>query len=672
MEQDKNNKKPKFSMSWIYMLVLFGLMAMYFFGGDTVGGSASKKVSYDEFKTYVNKGYASKIVINKDESTLKMYVNPQNTRDVFKQGVKNVGNNAYITTEFGSVDKVETFVEAEKKAGKFKGQLNYENKRGNDLFSILLSFGPILLFIFLWLYFMRRMGGGGSGGSGGVFNVGKSKAKMYEKGADINVTFKDVAGQAGAKQEVQEIVDFLKNPKKYTDLGGKIPKGALLVGPPGTGKTLLAKAVAGEAGVPFFSMSGSDFVEMFVGVGASRVRDLFRQAKEKSPCIIFIDEIDAVGRARSKNPAMGGNDERENTLNALLTEMDGFGTNSGVIILAATNRADMLDSALLRAGRFDRQINVDLPDLNERKEIFKVHLKPVKIDESVDVDMLARQTPGFSGADIANVCNEAALIAARHNKTHVGRQDFLDAVDRIIGGLEKKTKVMTEGERRTIALHEAGHATISWFLEHANPLVKVSIVPRGRALGAAWYMPEERQITTKEEMLDEMCATLGGRAAEELFVGHISTGAMNDLERVTKSAYGMIAYAGMSDRLPNICYYNNNEYNFQKPYSETTAKIMDDEVLSMINEQYQRAKNLLLEHKEGHNKLAALLLEREVIFAEDVEKIFGKRPWVSRSEEIMESQGGGGPETEGGKDDSQTAADNGEANAGTENGGEKV
>ena len=640
MEQDKNNKKPKFSMSWIYMLVLFGLMGMYVLGGDAVGGSASRKVSYDEFKTYVNKGYASKIVINKDESTLKMYVNPQNIRDVFKQGAKNTGKSPFVTTEFGSVDKVETFVEAEKKTGKFKGELNYENKRGNDLFNILLSFGPILLFIFLWLYFMRRMGGGGSGGAGGVFNVGKSKAKMYEKGTDINVTFKDVAGQAGAKQEVQEIVDFLKNPKKYTDLGGKIPKGALLVGPPGTGKTLLAKAVAGEAGVPFFSMSGSDFVEMFVGVGASRVRDLFRQAKEKSPCIIFIDEIDAVGRARSKNPAMGGNDERENTLNALLTEMDGFGTNSGVIILAATNRADMLDSALLRAGRFDRQINVDLPDLNERKEIFKVHLKPVKIDASVDVDMLARQTPGFSGADIANVCNEAALIAARHNKSHVGRQDFLDAVDRIIGGLEKKTKVMTEGERRTIALHEAGHATISWFLEHANPLVKVSIVPRGRALGAAWYMPEERQITTKEEMLDEMCATLGGRAAEEMFVGHISTGAMNDLERVTKSAYGMIAYAGMSDRLPNICYYNNNEYNFQKPYSETTAKIMDDEVLKMINEQYQRAKNLLNEHKEGHNQLAELLLEREVIFAEDVEKIFGKRPWVSRSEEIMESQGG--------------------------------
>ena len=626
-------------MSWIYMLVLFGLIAMYLLGGDSVG-SASKKVSYDEFKTFVNKGYASKIVINKDESTLKMYVNAQNIRDVFKQGAKNTGKNPFVTTEFGSVDKVETFIEAEKNTGKFKGELNYENKRGNDLFNILLSFGPILLLFFLWIYLMRRMGGGG-GGAGGVFNVGKSKAKMYEKGADINITFKDVAGQAGAKQEVQEIVEFLKNPKKYTDLGGKIPKGALLVGPPGTGKTLLAKAVAGEAGVPFFSMSGSDFVEMFVGVGASRVRDLFRQAKEKSPCIIFIDEIDAVGRARSKNPAMGGNDERENTLNALLTEMDGFGTNSGVIILAATNRADMLDSALLRAGRFDRQINVDLPDLNERKEIFEVHLKPVKIDESVDVDMLARQTPGFSGADIANVCNEAALIAARHDKTHVGKQDFLDAVDRIIGGLEKKTKVMTEGERRTIALHEAGHATISWFLEHANPLVKVSIVPRGRALGAAWYMPEERQITTKEEMLDEMCATLGGRAAEELFTGHISTGAMNDLERVTKSAYGMIAYAGMSDKLPNICYYNNNEYNFQKPYSETTAKIMDDEVLSMINEQYARAKDLLTKHKEGHNKLAELLLEREVIFAEDVEKIFGKRPWVSRSQEIMESENGG-------------------------------
>ena len=638
MEQNKNNKMPKFSMNWIYVLVIVGLVSVYLMGGDAVSGSTNKQVSYTEFKALVDKGYASRVIINKDESTLQMYVKPEHIRDVFHAGTQQTGKNPYVKVEFGSVDQVEKFLDTERSAGKFKGDLTYENRKGNDLLNILINFGPIIFIVFLWVFFMRRMGGGGAGGAGGVFNVGKSKAKMYEKGGEMNITFKDVAGQAGAKQEVQEIVEFLKNPKKYTDLGGKIPKGALLVGPPGTGKTLLAKAVAGEAGVPFFSMSGSDFVEMFVGVGASRVRDLFRQAKEKSPCIIFIDEIDAVGRARSKNPAMGGNDERENTLNALLTEMDGFGTNSGVIILAATNRADMLDSALLRAGRFDRQINVDLPDLNERKEIFQVHLKPVKTDPSVDIDMLARQTPGFSGADIANVCNEAALIAARHNKATVEKQDFLDAVDRIIGGLEKKTKVMTANEKRTIALHEAGHATISWFLEHANPLVKVSIVPRGRALGAAWYMPEERQITTKEEMLDEMCATLGGRAAEELFTGHISTGAMNDLERVTKSAYGMIAYAGMSDMLPNICYYNNNEYNFQRPYSETTAKIMDDEVLKMINEQYQRAKALLTEHKEGHNQLAELLIEKEVIFAEDVEKIFGKRPWQSRSAEIMEEK----------------------------------
>ena len=638
MEQNKNNKMPKFSMNWIYVLVIVGLVSVYLMGGDAVSGSTNKQVSYTEFKALVDKGYASRVIINKDESTLQMYVKPEHIRDVFHAGTQQTGKNPYVKVEFGSVDQVEKFLDTERGAGKFKGDLTYENRKGNDLLNILINLGPILFIVFLWVFFMRRMGGGGAGGAGGVFNVGKSKAKMYEKGGEMNITFKDVAGQAGAKQEVQEIVEFLKNPKKYTDLGGKIPKGALLVGPPGTGKTLLAKAVAGEAGVPFFSMSGSDFVEMFVGVGASRVRDLFRQAKEKSPCIIFIDEIDAVGRARSKNPAMGGNDERENTLNALLTEMDGFGTNSGVIILAATNRADMLDSALLRAGRFDRQINVDLPDLNERKEIFQVHLKPVKTDPSVDIDMLARQTPGFSGADIANVCNEAALIAARHNKATVEKQDFLDAVDRIIGGLEKKTKVMTANEKRTIALHEAGHATISWFLEHANPLVKVSIVPRGRALGAAWYMPEERQITTKEEMLDEMCATLGGRAAEELFTGHISTGAMNDLERVTKSAYGMIAYAGMSDMLPNICYYNNNEYNFQRPYSETTAKIMDDEVLKMINEQYQRAKALLTEHQEGHNQLAELLIEKEVIFAEDVEKIFGKRPWQSRSAEIMEEK----------------------------------
>ncbi len=644
MEKDKTPKMPKFNMNWIYGLVIVGLLAVYLAGGDAVAGSASKPVSYTVFKEYVNRGYASKIVVNKDESKLKMYVKPEHIRTVFRQGTDQTGKEPYVNVEFGSVENVETFIDTERKAGKFAGEYTYENKQGNSFMNILISFGPIIFLVLIWMFFMRRMGGGSAGGSG-VFNVGKSKAKMYEKGGELNVTFKDVAGQAGAKQEVQEIVEFLKNPQKYTELGGKIPKGALLVGPPGTGKTLLAKAVAGEAGVPFFSMSGSDFVEMFVGVGASRVRDLFRQAKEKSPCIIFIDEIDAVGRARSKNPNMGANDERENTLNQLLTEMDGFGSNSGVIILAATNRADILDSALLRAGRFDRQIHVDLPDLNERKEIFLVHLKPVKTDPSLDIDLLARQTPGFSGADIANVCNEAALIAARHDKKTVERQDFLDAVDRIIGGLEKKTKVMTAAEKRTIALHEAGHATISWFLEHANPLVKVTIVPRGRALGAAWYMPEERQITTKEEMLDEMCATLGGRAAEELFTGHISTGAMNDLERVTKSAYGMIAYAGMSDRLPNICYYNNNEYNFQRPYSETTAKVMDDEVLAMINSQYERAKQLLTEHKEGHNKLAQLLIEREVIFAEDVENIFGKRPWVSRSQEIMNEEGNAAGET---------------------------
>ena len=546
---------------------------------------------------------------------------------------KQVGQNPYVSVEFGSVDELERYLTSAQQQGKLV-DFSYDNKDSSVMTHLLFNVLPWVFILFLTLWFLRRMGGGATGG--GVFSVGKSKARMYEKGNDLGITFKDVAGQAGAKQEVQEIVEFLKNPKKYTELGGKIPKGALLVGPPGTGKTLLAKAVAGEAGVPFFSMSGSDFVEMFVGVGASRVRDVFHQAKEKAPCIIFIDEIDAVGRARSKNPSMGGNDERENTLNALLTEMDGFGTNSGVIVLAATNRADMLDKALLRAGRFDRQINVDLPDLQERKEIFQVHLKPVKTDNSLDIDFLARQTPGFSGADIANVCNEAALIAARHDSKTVSKQDFLDAVDRIIGGLEKKTKVMTATEKRTIAIHEAGHATISWFCEHANPLVKVSIVPRGQALGAAWYLPEERQITTKEQMLDEMCALLGGRAAEELFTGHISTGAMNDLERATKSAFGMIAYAGMSDKLPNICYYNNQEYQFQRPYSETTAKIMDDEVLKMINEQYDRAKRILTEHQKGHEELANLLITREVIFAEDVERIFGKRPWVSRSQEIFD------------------------------------
>ena len=637
-QEDPKMKMPKFNMNWIYILALAVIAALYFTSGST-NSSVRTEASYDQFKKMVMKGYASKIIVNTDKNTLQMFVKPEHIRDVFQQGVDKTGKEPAVEVQFGSVDQVEQFVDEAKKENKFSGDFSYENTKGNDIFGLILyNVLPIVFIIAMWVFIMRRMGGGGMGGASGIFNVGKSRAKMYEKGTATNVTFKDVAGQAGAKQEVQEIVDFLKNPQKYTELGGKIPKGALLVGPPGTGKTLLAKAVAGEAGVPFFSMSGSDFVEMFVGVGASRVRDLFRQAKEKSPCIIFIDEIDAVGRARSKNPAMGGNDERENTLNALLTEMDGFGTNSGVIILAATNRADMLDSALMRAGRFDRQIHVDLPDLNERKAIFQVHLKPIKTDETLDIDFLSRQTPGFSGADIANVCNEAALIAARHNCKTVGKQDFLDAVDRIIGGLEKKTKIMTDAEKRAIAIHEAGHATISWFCEHANPLVKVSIVPRGRALGAAWYLPEERAITTKDEMLDEMCATLGGRAAEELFLGRISTGAMNDLERVTKSAYGMIAYAGMSERLPNICYYNNTEYSFQRPYSETTAKIMDDEVLKMINEQYDRAKNILSEHKEGHNELAEILVQREVIFADDVEKIFGKRPWVSRSEELLEAQ----------------------------------
>ncbi|MDD6507540.1 MAG: ATP-dependent zinc metalloprotease FtsH [Prevotellaceae bacterium] len=633
---NKPPKMPRFNMNWFYGIIIVALAIIFFSGGGNLLGEGgdSKDAGYTQFKQYVEKGYASRVIINKDESTLRMYVNPKHIRDVFGRPASQVGASPYVNVEFGSVDELEKFLTAKQQQGKIT-TIDYENKKGNDFVNLLINIGPLLFFIVLWIFLMRRMGGGGTSG-GSVFNVGKSKAKLYEKANDLGITFKDVAGQEGAKQEVEEIVEFLKNPKKYTELGGKIPKGALLVGPPGTGKTLLAKAVAGEAGVPFFSMSGSDFVEMFVGVGASRVRDVFRQAKEKAPCIIFIDEIDAVGRARSKNPAMGGNDERENTLNALLTEMDGFGTNSGVIVLAATNRVDMLDKALLRAGRFDRQIHVDLPDLAERKAIFGVHLRPIKTDDTVDVDFLARQTPGFSGADIANVCNEAALIAARHNKKFVQKQDFLDAVDRIIGGLEKKTKVMTAEEKRTIALHEAGHATVSWFCEHADPLVKVSIVPRGQALGAAWYLPEERQITTKEQMLDEICALLGGRAAEELFTGHISTGAMNDLERATKSSYGMVAYAGMSDRLPNICYYNNQEYQFTRPYSETTAKIMDDEVLKMINEQYARAKQILTEHKEGHNKLAELLYAKEVIYAEDVEKIFGKRPWLSRSQEIIE------------------------------------
>ena len=614
------------------MFIAMTIAYLYFTSDDN--GGVNRELTYTEFKDMVTKGYASKIIAYND-NTVDMFIKPEYIKDVFKDNYKKVGRSPSVHVEVGSIDSLDKFLDKAQEEGHFTGEISYEKK--SDMFGAFFwNIAPIFFIVIIWIFIMRRMNGGGAGGGMNPFSVGKSKAQVYEKGDTANrVTFKDVAGQEGAKQEIQEIVDFLKQPQKYTELGGKIPKGALLVGPPGTGKTLLAKAVAGEADVPFFSMSGSDFVEMFVGVGASRVRDLFRQAKEKAPCIIFIDEIDAVGRARSKSPSMGGNDERENTLNQLLTEMDGFGTNSGVIILAATNRADILDKALLRAGRFDRQIHVDLPDLNERKAVFEVHLKPLKLDNTVDPETLARQTPGFSGADIANVCNEAALIAARHKKNAVGKQDFLDAVDRIIGGLEKKTKIMTINEKRSIALHEAGHATISWFLEHANPLIKVTIVPRGRALGAAWYMPEERQITTKEQMLDEMCATLGGRAAEELFIGQISTGAMNDLERVTKQAYGMVAYAGMSDRLPNLCYYNNEEYSFSKPYSERTAELIDEEVKRMINEQYERAKSVLTTHKEGHNQLAQLLMEKEVIFAEDVERIFGKRPWTSRSEEIM-------------------------------------
>ncbi|MDY6256600.1 MAG: ATP-dependent zinc metalloprotease FtsH [Bacteroidaceae bacterium] len=641
MDTNKNNtnnnnnrmQKPRFNFTWLYILLIAGLAFMIFTRHDT---SASRSVDYTTFKEFVEKGYVADVVINKDNNTLTLAIDSKHEKQVYGVASKNK-KPARIKVEFGSIDNLENFLDEQNKEGVFKGKVSYE--RDNDFISNLLwNFAPLIIIILIWIFIMRGMGSSGfMGGAGSIFSVGKSKAQLFEKD-DKNspqITFKDVAGQAGAKQEVQEIVDFLKKPEKYTNLGGKIPKGALLVGPPGTGKTLLAKAVAGEAGVPFFSLSGSEFVEMFVGVGASRVRDLFQQAKAKAPCIIFIDEIDAIGRARSKTAAMGGNDERESTLNQLLTEMDGFGTNSGIIIMAATNRADILDGALLRAGRFDRQIHVDLPDLNERKEIFMVHLKPLKIDETVDVAQLARQTPGFSGADIANVCNEAALIAARNNKDWVDKQCFLDAVDRIIGGLEKKTKLLTAQEKRTIALHEAGHATISWFLEYANPLVKVTIVPRGQALGAAWYMPEERQISTKEEILDEICATLGGRAAEELFTGRISTGAMNDLEKVTKRAYGMIAYAGMGEKLPNLCYYDNQEYQFNKPYSDKTAETIDEEVRNLISGEYERAKKVLLEHKDGHAQLAQRLIEKEVIFAEDLEEIFGKRPWTSRTDEIL-------------------------------------
>ena len=654
-----NIRKTRINFTWFYLIVGGILLYFLFFGEDNSNRVVEKE--YSELTDYIAKGYVEEITVY-DTDEVEAFLYKDSAKYVFTDMPINANIRPMVVSTLGSRDNFEKFIFEQKENGeKFNGKLRYR-KKPDYLGGLFWNFMPLIVIVAIWIFIMRRMSGGGGGAQGGVFNVGKSQAKLFDKTNTPSITFKDVAGQEGAKQEVKEIVDFLKNPQVYTELGGKIPKGALLVGPPGTGKTLLAKAVAGEANVPFFSMSGSDFVEMFVGVGASRVRDLFRQAKEKAPCIIFIDEIDAVGRARGKNPNMGGNDERENTLNQLLTEMDGFGTNSGIIVIAATNRADILDKALLRAGRFDRQIHVDLPDLNERKEVFGVHLRPLKLDTSVDVDTLARQTPGFSGADIANVCNEAALIAARNKKKAVDKQDFLDAIDRIIGGLEKKTKVMTQKEKETIAIHEAGHATISWFLEHANPLIKVTIVPRGRALGAAWYMPEERQITTKEQMLDEMCATLGGRAAEDVFTGHISTGAMNDLERVTKQSYAMIAYAGMSERLSNLCYYNNNEYSFNRPYSEKTAETIDNEVHTMITEQYERAKKLLLEHKEGHAELAKILIEREVIFAEDVEKIFGKRQWASRSEEIF-----GNGEKEGAKEETIETTDDEKASTTTTN-----
>ncbi|MEG1616179.1 MAG: ATP-dependent zinc metalloprotease FtsH [Bacteroidales bacterium] len=631
---NSGNKKPKFfkfNLYWMYSIIGILLVGLYLLNDN----SMTKEIGFTEFEKIAKEGGVDKVTVITNKDIVEAYLTDSAAQQIFHTTREKIGKNPMITVSVPSAEKFSDKVDEWRKDNNFKADVRYESS--SNFTDLIWTFGPFLLVIAFWFFLMRRMSGGGGGAGGGVFNVGKSKAQLFDKENSVQVTFKDVAGLSEAKTEVEEIVEFLKNPSKYTELGGKIPKGALLVGPPGTGKTLLAKAVAGEANVPFFSLSGSDFVEMFVGVGASRVRDLFRQAKEKAPCIVFIDEIDAVGRARGKNPNMGSNDERENTLNQLLTEMDGFGSNSGVIILAATNRADILDKALLRAGRFDRQIYVELPDLNDRKDIFRVHLHPIKLDESIDIDLLARQTPGFSGADIANVCNEAALIAARHGKSFVTKQDFMDAVDRIVGGLEKKTKITTVEEKRSIAIHEAGHATVSWFLQYASPLVKVTIVPRGKALGAAWYLPEERQITTKEQMCDELCATLGGRAAEEVFLGRISSGAANDLERVTKQAYAMIAYYGMSDKLPNLSYYDSTgqEYGFTKPYSDDTAKVIDAEVSALIKQEYERAKRILTEHAEGHGSLTKVLIEREVIYTDDLTAIFGKRPWTSRSEELL-------------------------------------
>jgi len=624
--------KPKrfgINLFWMYAIVLLFLIGIFYLDDN----SMSKDVSYSDFEEILFSGGVKKMNINTDDQTLTAVLTDSAAAKQFKQYQKGQGVEAKVVTHIGSTERLENKVDALRSTGVFNGEITYE--RSSGLKSILWTFGPILLLIGFWFFLMRRMSGGGNGGS--VFSVGKSKAQIFDKNKANRVTFKDVAGLSEAKTEVEEIVEFLKNPQRYTDLGGKIPKGALLVGPPGTGKTLLAKAVAGEAEVPFFSMSGSDFVEMFVGVGASRVRDLFRQAKEKAPCIIFIDEIDAVGRARGRNPNMGSNDERENTLNQLLTEMDGFGSNSGVICLAATNRVDILDKALLRAGRFDRQIFVDLPDINDREAIFKVHLRNIKKADDLDIELLARQTAGFSGADIANVCNEAALIAARNDKKVVGTEDFNAAIDRIIGGLEKKNKITTAEEKRGIAIHEAGHATVSWHLKYGDPLVKVTIVPRGKALGAAWYMPEERQLVPAQALLDKICSLMGGRASEDLFIGQIATGALNDLERATKIAYSLVVYYGMSDKLPNVSYYDSSGqgYGFSKPYSEERSKIIDQEVSRILEEQYQRAKDILTQYSDGARKLAEELYNREVIFTADVEAIFGPRQWVSHTDEIL-------------------------------------
>ena len=637
-QQKQQPKKSKWS--WIYYVVMVGLMALFLFPTES---STSKDLSYTKFTAYINNDAIASVTVY-DDNTAKAKIRPESYALVFGNQEAGEKVKGELKAVVPSVDEFAKYIDqvnlTRKDAGKAAIDVSYAKSKG-DWYLILVNILPFALIVLFFVWMSRGMANAAGGGPGGIFNVGKAKAEVVDKDKKGKVTFKDVAGLAGAKQEVEEIVSFLKEPKKYTDLGGKIPKGVLLVGPPGTGKTLLAKAVAGEANVPFFSMSGSDFVEMFVGVGASRVRDLFRQAKEKAPAIVFIDEIDAVGRARGRNNMMGGgNDERESTLNQLLTEMDGFGSNSGVIILAATNRADVLDSALLRAGRFDRQIHVELPDLQERKEIFGVHMAGIKIDNSLDINFLAKQTPGFSGADIANVCNEAALIAARNNHKQVSRQDFMDAVDRIIGGLERKNKIMTEEEKRSVAYHEAGHATISWLLRYGNPLVKVTIVPRGVALGAAWYLPEERQLTNKEHIMDNLCSLLGGRAAEEVFLNQTSTGALNDLERATKQAYAMVAYYGMSDKLKNLSYYDSTgryEMGLTKPYSEKTAEVIDAETSAIIAEQMARAKKILEENAEGHNKLAALLIEKEVITSEDVEAVLGARPWISRTDEIIEA-----------------------------------